>query len=174
MRTVFDRLIALRAQRRKALAVLLDPDKLTSQASLDNIISLINNTETDLVLIGGSLMVENNFHQCVREVKEKSKVPVVLFPGSASQVDPHADAILFLSLISGRNADLLIGQHVAAAPMLRESGIEVIPTGYLLIDGGRPTTASYISQTVPVPADKPEIAAVTAMAGEMLGLSVMY
>lgn len=174
MGKIFSRFSALQERRRKALAVLLDPDHCTDPDALRRTLDLVNAAGADFIFVGGSLLVESNFHSCVREVKALSRLPVVLFPGSASQVDPHADALLFLSLISGRNADLLIGQHVAAAPALRDSGMEVISTGYLLIDGGKPTAASYISQTVPVPADKPEIAAVTAMAGEMLGLSTIY
>jgi geranylgeranylglyceryl phosphate synthase family protein len=107
-------------------------------------------------------------------LKKHLEVPVVIFPGSPSQIDSEADGILLLSLISGRNADLLIGRHVEAAPALKRSGLEVLPTGYLLVDGGSPTTASYVSGTLPIPRNKPEIASATAMAGEMLGLRLMY
>src|SRR5207342_3012715 len=95
-------------------------------------------------------------------------------PGSPSQVSKYADALLYLSLISGRNAELLIGQHVISAPVVRQSGLEIMPTGYMVIDGGAPTTVSYISNAAPIPADKNEIAMCTAMAGEMLGMKVIY
>jgi putative glycerol-1-phosphate prenyltransferase len=99
---------------------------------------------------------------------------VVLFPGDNLQINSHADAILFLSLISGRNPDLLIGKHVISAPILKDSGIEVVSTGYMLIDGGTPTSVSYMSNTTPIPANKRDIAVCTAMAGEMLGLKLIF
>ena len=98
----------------------------------------------------------------------------MLFPGSPDQITPKADALLYLSLISGRNPELLIGQHVISAPFVKQSGLEIIPVGYMLIDGGTPTTVSYISNTNPIPSNKNDIAACTAMAGEMLGLKVTY
>jgi len=174
MNGFLDRLNVLRAAGKKALAVLIDPDKMKDEKRLANLLELVNHSGADFVFVGGSLLVEDNFHACLRSVKEKSKVPVVLFPGSPSQISPEADAILFLSLISGRNPDLLIGQHVVAAPLLKQLNIEVVPTGYMLIDCGRPTTASYISHTLPIPHNKPEIAAATAIAGEMLGLKCVY
>ncbi len=174
MKGFLDKLNVLRAEGRKALAVLIDPDKMQDEKRLSNLLNLVNHSGADFVLVGGSLLVEDNFHACLRSVKEKSKVPVVLFPGSPSQISPEADAILFLSLISGRNPDLLIGQHVIAAPLLKKLNTEVVPTGYMLVDCGRPTTASYISHTLPVPHNKPEIAAATAIAGEMLGLKCVY
>lgn len=174
MKGFLQRLTLLRAEGKKALSVLIDPDKMQDSKRLSNLLDLINHSGADFILVGGSLLVEDNFHQCLRSVKEKSKVPVILFPGSPSQVSSEADAILFLSLISGRNPDLLIGQHVVAAPLLKKLDLELIPTGYMLIDCGRPTTASYISHTLPIPHNKPEIAAATAMAGEMLGLKCIY
>ena len=119
-------------------------------------------------------MVHQRLEDCVSTLKKQSNIPVILFPGSPAQVTPLADGILLLSLISGRNADLLIGQHVQAAATLKTSGLQILPTGYVLIDGGAPTTVSYISNTLPIPANKPEIAAVTALAGEQLGLKLIY
>ena len=153
---------------------MLDPDKLKVQERLDRMMELIRHAGVDFVFVGGSLIVEDNFEDCLRQIKAISPVPVVLFPGSPAQVSPNADAILFLSLISGRNPELLIGHHVAAAPLLQKLNLEIIPTGYMLVDCGKPTTASYISQTLPIPWNKPEIAAVTALAGQMLGLQCMY
>lgn len=174
MRSVIDTLQNLRREGKKALAVLIDPDKTGDEKSLSLLMEHIEQTKVDFVLVGGSLLVAEHFHFCVDYVKSKSKVPVVLFPGSPSQISNSADAILFLSLISGRNADLLIGQHVAAAPILKQTKLEIIPTGYMLIDCGKPTTASYISQTFPLPWNKPEIASATALAGEMLGMKCAY
>lgn len=171
--TVHSLLLSLRNQNRKGLALLADPDK-ASEAEMRWISEAANDKVVDLLFAGGSLVSAGDMHSFVHRLRETSSKPIVLFPGNLTQITSEADAVLFLSLISGRNPELLIGQHVAAAPMLRRSGIEVIPTGYMLIDGGRITTAHYVSNTLPIPADKPEIAAVTAMAGEMLGLRVIY
>jgi len=155
------------------LAVLIDPDK-QDNTSLLRLIELAANSKADFFFVGGSLLVENSFERTIDTIKSHSKIPVIIFPGSSYQLSEKADAILFLSLISGRNPEYLIGQHVVAAPILKESGIEVIPTGYILIDGGRVSTTSYITQTVPVPNDKPDIAVATAIAGEMLGMKLIY
>ena len=119
-------------------------------------------------------MTENNLHHIIELVKSNSQLPVVLFPGSTMHIDVTADAVLFLSLISGRNPELLIGQQVIAAPILKRSNLEILPTGYLLIDADNHTTLSYMSNTVPIPADKYSVAMCTAMAGEMLGLKLIY
>jgi putative glycerol-1-phosphate prenyltransferase len=128
----------------------------------------------DFFLVGGSLLTSTFLNSTVRTLKGHSDIPVILFPGSNLHIDPSADAILLLSLISGRNPDFLIGQHVIAAPVLKKSKLEILPTGYMLIESGKPTTVSYISNTTPIPYDKPEVAACTAMAGEMLGLQLIY
>ena len=125
-------------------------------------------------IVQNQSITDARFDECVQRVRELSDRPVVLFPGSPSQLSRHADAVLFLSLISGRNAELLIGHHVTAAPTIKALGLEAIPTGYMLVDGGRPTTVSYVSQTLPIPHDKPGIAAATALAGELLGLQTIY
>ena len=119
-------------------------------------------------------MTTTNLSDVVRQIKENVTIPVVLFPGNSMQLDPTADALLFLSLISGRNPELLIGQHVVAAPIIRNAKLEVIPTGYMLINSGRTTSVAYISNTTPIPDDKYSLAACTAMAGEMLGLQTIY
>jgi putative glycerol-1-phosphate prenyltransferase len=157
----------------KQLAVLIDPDK-TSGSDLLNTITIANNSKVDFFLVGGSLLLHDSLDSCITTIKANSTIPVILFPGNALHINAKADAVLLLSLISGRNADLLIGQHVQAAPLLKQAKIETIATGYMLIDGGKPTTVSYISNTMPIPADKPEIAAATALAGEMLGLKSIY
>lgn len=133
-----------------------------------------NAAGADLILVGGSLITNGFFERCISVIKEQTDIPVILFPGNIMQINNQADAILFLSLISGRNPDMLIGKHVLAAPTLKKSGLEVIPTGYMLIDGGNITSVSYMSNTTPIPADKAGIAACTAMAGEMLGMKLIY
>jgi geranylgeranylglyceryl phosphate synthase family protein len=107
-------------------------------------------------------------------IRQRCDIPLVLFPGNSFQLSYRADAILFLSLISGRNPELLIGNHVIAAPYLKISPLEVMSCGYMLIDGGRATTVSYMSNTTPIPAEKSDIALCTAVAGEMLGLKLMF
>ncbi len=158
--------------KRKALAWLVDPDK-TSKDYLKAQLGFANESGVDFVFVGGSLIF-NHIDDLIEQVKELTPIPVVLFPGSPLQLSTKADALLLLSLISGRNPEYLIGNHVISAPFLRKSGIEIIPTGYMLIDGGQQTSVSYMSSTQPIPADKPDIALATAMAGEMLGLQVIY
>lgn len=165
---------AARAEGRKLLAVLIDPDFGQDEARLERTVQNACMARADLILVGGSLLTTTTCDRCVERVKQLSDRPVVLFPGSPAQLSRHADAVLFLSLISGRNPELLIGHHVTAAPTVKAMGIEAIPTGYLLVDGGKPTTVSYVSQTVPIPHDKPGIAAATALAGELLGLRTIY
>ncbi len=165
---------AAKAERRKLLAVLIDPDFGQDETVLERTVQNACMAKADLIFVGGSLLTSTTFNHCVKRVRELSDRPVVLFPGSPAQLSEHADAVLFLSLISGRNPELLIGHHVAAAPTIKGMGLEAIPTGYMLVDGGKPTTVSYVSQTVPIPHDKPGIAAATALAGELLGLRTIY
>lgn len=155
----------------KQLAVLIDPD---FEEGLHKTIDICNRTQVDYIFVGGSLVTEGNIDRCVATIKENTDIPVVLFPGSTTQLTEKADALLLLSLISGRNPDLLIGKHVESAPFIKQSGIDVIPTGYMLIDGGKITSVQYISNTIPIPADKPDIAMATAMAGELLGLQLIF
>jgi putative glycerol-1-phosphate prenyltransferase len=157
----------------KKLAVLIDPDDL-QEAHLGKTIPLLQKSEVDFLFLGGSLLLKDQLDDCLKTLKKELDLPLVLFPGSVVQISEKADAILFLSLISGRNPEFLIGQHVVAAPYVKAAGLEVIPTGYMLIDGGRPTTASYMSNAMPIPRNKLEIAVCTAMAGEMLGLRTIY
>jgi putative glycerol-1-phosphate prenyltransferase len=159
---------------KKSIAVLIDPDKVMDTGQLQYLINLANENCVDYFLVGGSLVTTTNLGEVVRQIKQSVNVPVILFPGNSMQIDPAADGILFLSLISGRNPELLIGQHVVAAPVLRNTRLEIIPTGYLLINSGRTTSVAYVSNTTPLPEDKYSLAACTAMAGEMLGLQLTY
>lgn len=174
MGVVLEHIEEAKGSQRKLLAVLIDPDFGQDDAVLERTVQNACMAKADLLFVGGSLLTTASFDRCVERVKELSDRPVVLFPGSPAQLSRHADAVLFLSLISGRNPELLIGHHVTAAPSIKALGLEAIPTGYMLVDGGRPTTVSYVSQTVPIPHDKPGIAAATALAGELLGLRTMY
>ncbi len=170
---VYQSLLNKKEHLHKSFAVLVDPDKV-GKKEIDELIRLCTDANVDYLLVGGSLMVSNRLDDIVIQIKENCDIPVILFPGSPSQISKHADALLYLSLISGRNAELLIGQHVISAPAVKQSGLEVMSTGYMLIDGGAATTVSYISNAQPIPSDKNEIAICTAMAGEMLGMKLIY
>lgn len=169
----YQKLLSLKANKQCGFAVLIDPDGVTV-SSIQHIAKLCNEANVTFVFLGGSLMTSNHVYEIINAFKEITDIPVILFPGHPSQVEPNADALFFLSLISGRNAELLIGQHVVAAPKIKQSQLEVIPTGYMVIDGGKQTTVSYMSNTTPIPNDKPDIAVCTAWAGEMLGLKALY
>src|SRR5262245_11067371 len=170
---IYQSLLQHKQKGQKSFAVLIDPDKVTVE-KIDELTALATKARVDYLLVGGSLVVTNRLDEVVQQIKKNCDIPVILFPGSPSQITPYADALLYLSLISGRNAELLIGQHVISAPFVKQSRLEIISTGYMVIDGGAPTTVSYISNAAPIPADKNEIAMCTAMAGEMLGMKLIY
>lgn len=169
----YNKILKSKAHSNKAFAVLIDPDKINDTLLLKTI-DIALEAKVDFFFVGGSLVVTNTLEHIVAIIKNHCTIPVILFPGSPDQITPKADALLYLSLISGRNAELLIGQHVISAPFVKQSGLEIIPVGYMLINGGTPTTVSYISNTNPIPANKNDIATCTAMAGEMLGLKLIY
>ncbi len=158
---------------KKKFAVLIDPDKM-SMGNTDEIVKLAVEARVDYFFIGGSLIVNNMLDNCLTDIKERCDIPTVLFPGNNFQLSFRADGILFLSLISGRNPELLIGNHVLAAPYLKVSPLEVLSTGYILVNGGIDTTVRYISNTNPVPHAKDDIALCTALAGEMLGQKLIF
>lgn len=170
---ITEQLRTLKAQNKSGFAVLADPDKV-APADMQYLARLCNDAKVDYLFMGGSLLMAHQMELCIQRFKTESDIPVILFPGSPAQVTPYADALLYLSLISGRNADLLIGQHVVSAPQVKASGLEVISTGYMIIDGGVQTTVSYMSNAQPIPHDKPEIALCTAWAGELQGKHVIY
>lgn len=163
----------LRRTTSAKLAVLIDPDKHTEETLLQ-LIDLSRNAKVDFFFVGGSLLSNDTFEQTVEVLKQQQQIPIIIFPGNNYQLSQKADAMLMLSLISGRNAEYLISQHVVAAPRIKQLKLKTIATGYILIDGGRITTTSYITQTVPIPNDKPDIAVATALAGEMLGMQLIY
>jgi putative glycerol-1-phosphate prenyltransferase len=158
---------------KKSFAVLLDPDKLNLDI-LQEKIDAINSAAVDYIFVGGTIIGTDFMDTLLLQLQEKTFVPKIIFPGNGLHINNKADGILYLSLISGRNPEFLIGQHVVSAPILKRSKLEILSTGYILVDGGKPTTASYISNTAPLPNDKPEIAVATAVAGEMLGLKLIY
>ena len=170
---VYSEIERKRKSGKKQFAVLVDPDKADDAKAIE-LAKVAEACGVDYVFVGGSLLTNGNLSNCIEKIKSNCKIPVLLFPGNIMQIDKKADAILLLSLISGRNPDLLIGKHVIAAPILRENNLETIATGYMLIESGNFTTVQYMSNTRPIPADKNEIAVCTAMAGEMLGLKTIY
>ncbi|MCH7414604.1 geranylgeranylglyceryl/heptaprenylglyceryl phosphate synthase [Belliella sp. R4-6] len=175
MKKIEHKLKSLAQERKKAVAWLIDPDKTVADTLFLDQIKEVSRLGLDFIFIGGSLMNSNEMEKIIQSIKEvDSKIPLILFPGNVLQFSDTADGILFLSLISGRNPDLLIGQHVTIAPLLAKSNLEVLPTGYILIDGGLATSVNYISQTIPIPNHKPEIAVATALAGSFLGLQYFY
>ncbi len=170
MANIYSTILQNKKKGKKLFSVLIDPDKFDSTEE----ISLCEDAAVDFIMVGGSIITQGNFENCIQTIKRLTKIPVIIFPGNYMQINNSADAILLLSLISGRNPDLLIGNHVLAASALKSSNLEILSTGYMLIDSGKQTTASYISNTLPIPHDKADIAASTAIAGEMLGLKLMY
>jgi len=171
--TLYNKIQERKSAGKKSFAVLIDPDKV-NVATTEQLVSLAVDGGIDYFFVGGSLVISNHLDECVQHIKNKCSIPIILFPGSPSQISRYADGLLYLSLISGRNPELLIGQHVVSAPFVKQTGLELLSTGYMVIDGGAPTTVSYISNASPIPADKNEIAMCTAMAGEMLGMRLIY
>ena len=170
---VLNKIQAQKVEQKKGFAVLIDPDEY-KQGNLANIVEKAHVGKVDYFFVGGSLVMGTEIEDCIQELKSLTDIPVLLFPGSIHQVTPSADALLFLSLLSSRNADLLIGKHVEIAPILAKMDLEVLPTAYMLVDGLQQTTVSYISNSNPIPADKPKIAQATALAGQMLGFKLLY
>lgn len=170
---IYNKIISDKQNQLKGLAVLLDPDKVDYETLPDLIHDSILN-KVSYFFVGGSLITNFQLVELVSFIKNYCDIPVILFPGNSLHIEPTADGILLLSLISGRNPEFLIGQHVISAPILKNSGLEILSTGYILVDSGQQTTVSYISNTTPIPHNKPEIAACTAMAGEMLGMKLIY
>ena len=170
---IYENLQEAKRTGQKKFAVLIDPDKIRL-GKFDDVLQLAVDAHVDYFYIGGSLVVNDMLDEVLKNIKSKCQIPTILFPGNSFQLSYKADGLLFLSLISGRNADLLIGKHVVTAPFLKISPLEIISTGYMLVDGGISTTVQYMSNTTPIPATKDDIAVCTAMAGELLGLKQIY
>ncbi|MEX0602603.1 MAG: geranylgeranylglyceryl/heptaprenylglyceryl phosphate synthase [Bacteroidota bacterium] len=171
--TTFERLLKTRKERGAGFLVLIDPDK-THPDSLPRFVESATGVGVDGFLVGGSLMLRDGFDRHLAIIKDHTDVPVIIFPGSLFQVSPEADAILFLVLISGRNPEHLIGNQVMAAPIIRHLGLEAISTGYMLIGTGTTTAAEYMSNTRPIPHDKPDIAVAHGIAAETIGMKCLY
>ena len=170
---IFDQIIAAKAENRKLLAVLMDPDKLTL-AEVGKTLRSFHDNSVDYLLVGGSEVEKGRTQQLVNELKKHSSIPVILFPGDYSQITSDADALLFLNLISGRNPEYLINQQVKSVPLLEKSTLEIIPTAYLLIDGGMETSVERISNTAPMGLEDEEKIINTAIAGTYMGNQMIY
>jgi putative glycerol-1-phosphate prenyltransferase len=170
---IYEHLLNIIETKGAAYLILLDPDKLTD----DKLFPFIKHCEisgVDGFLVGGSLIIDGDIKILIDKIKNTTSLPVIIFPGEVNQVCSRADAILFISVISGRNPEHLIGKHVLAAPIIKKSKIEPISTGYIIVESGSMTTAEYISGSLPVPRNKPEIAAATALAAQYLGMKFVY
>ncbi|MBL7136553.1 MAG: geranylgeranylglyceryl/heptaprenylglyceryl phosphate synthase [Candidatus Marinimicrobia bacterium] len=170
---VFKKLTRIAEEKGGGYFVLIDPDTRKND-ELKEFIKEICNRGVDAILVGGSLIIDGDFQSSLNLVKEASTVPIIIFPGSLQQLSPNADAILYISLISGRNPNYLFGDHVIAAPLIRKMGIEPISTGYMLFESGGTTTAEFISNTKPLPINKPEIAMAHALAAQYMGMNTVY
>ena len=173
MNNIYSRIVERSKIKDKSFSWLIDPDKYNPSVLIKRL-KIAQQVKVDYIFLGGSLLISNGIDEIIKIVKSETEIPVILFPGNTLQVSKNADGILFLSLISGRNSDYLIGRHVEIAPILKSIGIEVIPTGYMLVDTGNPTSVSYISNTSPIPYNKTDIAVCTAIAGELLGLKLIF
>lgn len=171
--TTFEQLLKIRRDKGAGYLLLIDPDNIDPK-KLPAFIREATKAGTDAFLVGGSLMLSNEFDKTLKTIKENTKAPVIIFPGGVSQVSSKADAILFLLLISGRNPDYLIGNQVNAAPIIKRMELEAISTGYMLIEGGNVTSAEFMSNTKPIPREKPDIAVAHALAAELIGLKLLY
>lgn len=169
----WQKLLEIRKQRGAGYIVLIDPDKLSLEEN-NKLVVQAEKEDADCIFIGGSLLSTPIFDELVKQIKNTVKIPVIIFPGGVQQISRHADAILFMSVISGRNPDLLIGQHVMGAPIIKMYNLETIPMGYMLIESGKVTSAEFMSNTKPIPRDKPDIAVAHALAAEYLGMKLIY
>jgi phosphoglycerol geranylgeranyltransferase len=166
---IYRLILAAKKRGKKLFAVLVDPDKFNPE-----VIHEANRSKVDFLFIGGSGLKEKKFHQCMNAVKRLTKIPIIIFPGGREQVSEKADGLLLLSLISGRNPDYLIGEHIRAAKQLKKSKLEILPTGYILINGGTKASTHKVSRTSPIKHTDTELAASTAIAGELLGMKLIY
>jgi len=170
---IYDYLLKIILDKGAAYVVLIDPDKKNNN-EIESNVSIANESGVDALFVGGSLMMDSDYIKRVKRIKNFSKIPVIFFPGGISQINGYYDAMLFLSVISGRNPHYLIGEQVIAAPLVKDFGIEAIPTGYMILDGGSCSTVEFMSGTKPIPMHRPDIAVAHALAGQYLGMKLIY
>ena len=173
MGSVYSHLESIRRKKGAGYLVLIDPDT-KNDGRIEAIVESVNRSGADAILIGGSLIMDSGFDERAKKIKSLSDVPVILFPGSVSQLGPHFDAVLFMSIISGRNPTYLIGEQVIGAPIVKDLDLEPIPTGYMLFDGSGHSTVEFMSNSRPLPMNRPEIAVAHGLAGQYLGMRLLY
>jgi phosphoglycerol geranylgeranyltransferase len=173
MKTIYLEILNSKKKGEKLLAILIDPDKI-QLGQLDNLIEKINQSPATHVFVGGSLVETNLIDVIIKQIKQVCNLPILLFPGSPSQISKYADGILFLNLISGRNPDYLIEHQVNAVPILEKTNLEVISTGYILIENGKQTAVERVSQTKPLKRNNIDYVCQTAKAGEYMGNKLIY
>ena len=173
MSKVFKQLLDVKSEKGAGYIVLIDPDR-KNEDTLAKQVTVANKSNVDALFVGGSLMMDSKHNERVAVIKKEADIPVIFFPGGLNQLNQYYDAILFMSLLSGRNPQYLIGEQVVAAPIINDLGIEVIPTGYLLFDGGANSTVEFMSDTKPLPMNRPDIAVAHALAAEYLGKKLIY
>ena len=171
--SVFSHLDSVIGKKGAAYVVLIDPDR-KNEDSLESCVDSANQSGVDALFVGGSLMMDGKCTERVKQIKQASDIPVIFFPGGVGQLNSYYDAMLFMSVISGRNPQYLIGEQLIAAPMVKDLGIETIPTGYMLMDGGAGSTVEFMSGTRPIPMNRPDIAVAHALAGQYLGMKLIY
>lgn len=171
--TIYQNIVAAKKENIKLLAILIDPDK-TAIEQISDLVIKINQSPATHIFIGGSIVEQVSIDALIRELKKECQLPILIFPGHPSQISQEADGLLFLSLLSGRNPDYLIEHHINSVELLKNSALEIIPTGYILIDGGKETAVQRVSQTIPIEKDNIELAFKTAKAGEYLGKKLIY
>jgi len=171
--TIFNYLLSVKEEKGAGYIVLIDPDR-NSEKNLEEKISKINECDVDAIFIGGSLILDNNCEKRVKMIKSLTKLPIIFFPGGVSQLNKYYDAMLFMSILSGRNPHYLIGEQVIAAPIVKDLGIETIPTGYLIIDGGSNSSVQFMSGSNPIPTEKPDILVAHSLAAQYLGKKIIY
>ena len=171
--SIFTDLITTVSKKGAAYVVLIDPDR-NDKGSIQDRVQKANNSGVDALFVGGSLMMDSKCKERVKLIKSYSNIPVIFFPGGVGQLNPYYDAMLFMSVISGRNPHYLIGEQVIAAPLVKDMGIETIPTGYILIDGGAGSTVEFMSGTRPIPMDRVDVTVAHALAGQYLGMKLIY
>jgi phosphoglycerol geranylgeranyltransferase len=173
MKNIYNNILKAKSENKKLLAILLDPDKIVWE-NLSLLISKINHSPATHIFIGGSHVTTNILDDLIVQIKQNCDLLIVLFPGNPSQISDKADAILFLSLISGRNPDYLIGHQVNSVPILKKTNLEIISTGYILIESGNETAVERVSKTKPLDRNNIDYVIQTAQAAEMLGNKLIY
>ncbi|HIA78848.1 MAG TPA: geranylgeranylglyceryl/heptaprenylglyceryl phosphate synthase [Candidatus Marinimicrobia bacterium] len=171
--SVFDKLTKVVKDKGAGFIILIDPDR-KNDKKLETLVENANRSDVDAIFVGGSLMMDGGYHDRVARIKDVAKIPVIFFPGGVGQINEYYDAMLFMSVISGRNPHYLIGEQVIAAPIVKDLALEAIPTGYMLLDGGSATTVEFMSGSLPIPLDRPDIAVAHALAGQYLGMKLLY